>query len=55
MNMTDQNKKKFESARDMLYWNETIAEEIIQAWQRNFTKRMYNHHHNFDAEVLRIF
>ena len=49
--MTEAKKDKYKSARDMPFWNETIAQEVIQTWQRNFTRRMYNHHHNFDVEV----
>ncbi|CAL2032757.1 unnamed protein product [Caenorhabditis brenneri] len=33
---------------DMDAWNETAAEQVLQAWQRNFTKSLYNHASNFD-------
>lgn len=29
-------------------WNETAAEQVLQAWQRNFTKMLYNHKANVD-------
>ncbi|CAB3404256.1 unnamed protein product [Caenorhabditis bovis] len=29
-------------------WNEEMAAEVLQAWQRNFTKNLYNHADNFD-------
>ncbi|CAI4220957.1 unnamed protein product [Auanema sp. JU1783] len=50
INMTEAQKKSFKTARDLPVWNEEIAAEVIQAWQRNFTSRMYKHHDNFDNE-----
>ncbi|CAD6192019.1 unnamed protein product [Caenorhabditis auriculariae] len=29
-------------------WTEKMAEEVIQAWQRNFTRNLYNHKENLD-------
>lgn len=35
---------------DMDAWNETAAEQVLQAWQRNFTKSLYNHKANVDED-----
>ncbi|WKX98089.1 hypothetical protein Q1695_013633 [Nippostrongylus brasiliensis] len=31
-------------------WNEELAKEVIQQWQRNFTRMLYRHRDNFDEE-----
>ncbi|CAP23390.2 Protein CBG03294 [Caenorhabditis briggsae] len=38
------------SGLDQEAWNETAAEQVLQAWQRNFTKSLYTHEANFDAD-----
>lgn len=30
-----------------MQWNLTVAETVIRAWQRKFTKNLYNHQSNF--------
>ncbi|KAK6034567.1 hypothetical protein COOONC_27927 [Cooperia oncophora] len=35
---------------DQSKWNEKMAEEVIQQWQRNFTRMLYKHRANFDEE-----
>ncbi|KJH48046.1 patched family protein [Dictyocaulus viviparus] len=37
---------------DQLNWSEQLAEEVIQQWQRNFTRMLYKHRANFDNEGL---
>ncbi|VDM61959.1 unnamed protein product [Angiostrongylus costaricensis] len=33
-------------------WSEQLAKEVIQQWQRNFTRMLYKHPANFDKEGL---
>ncbi|CAD6193959.1 unnamed protein product [Caenorhabditis auriculariae] len=36
-------------------WNPYMAQEVIVAWQRNFTKKIYGHEANFKTEGHRVF
>ncbi|VDP51202.1 unnamed protein product [Heligmosomoides polygyrus] len=38
---------------DQAVWSEELAKEVIQQWQRNFTRMLYRHPANFDEEVSR--
>ncbi|KAL6736791.1 hypothetical protein Aduo_007103 [Ancylostoma duodenale] len=35
---------------DQTKWNEKLAQEVIQQWQRNFTQMLYKHKANFDED-----
>ncbi|CAI2342206.1 unnamed protein product [Caenorhabditis sp. 36 PRJEB53466] len=43
-----QGRKPMKDGLDMEKWNVTAAEQVLQAWQRNFTKSLYNHKANVD-------